>query len=59
MFPLLTLYISRKGTWDKEYAPTLDTIVEKIYVPTDNAEDTSEGSRGYLNELSSVIQKSV
>lgn len=59
MFPLLTLHISRKGTIKKEYAQTLDTIVGKVYVPTDNAEGTSEGSRGYLNELSSVILKSV
>lgn len=26
---------------------------------TDNVEDTSADSRGYLNELSSIIQKSV
>jgi len=28
-------------------------------VPTDHVKDTSVGSRGYLNELSSIIQKNV
>lgn len=28
-------------------------------MPTDNVEDTCVDSRGYLNELSSIIQKSV
>lgn len=28
-------------------------------MPTDNVEGTSADSRGYLNELSSIIQKSV
>lgn len=28
-------------------------------MPTDNVKDTSVGSGGYLNELSSIIQKNV
>lgn len=60
MFLLLTLYISSKGTRKKkEYAQTLERIVGKVSMPTDNVEGTSADSRGYLNELSSIIQKSV